>query len=64
MRCLRCQGAMMGERVYTRSGEIHMSRCPYCGDMVDSIVLLNRNRSNPFVKRPQIHKHRHKASLF
>ena len=44
---VRCTGALVSERVYgqedTEVTVIDMWRCPICGDLVDYVVLRNRN---------------------
>lgn len=45
MKCLRCLGMMVKERVFTREGGIAMARCVYCGDLIDPVVMRNRSRS-------------------
>lgn len=49
MRCLRCRGMMVEERVFTREGGIAMARCVYCGDVVDPVVIRNRGQSVPCI---------------
>lgn len=46
MRCLRCQGMMVEERVFTYEGRIAMARCVYCGDLIDPVVVRNRGQSS------------------
>lgn len=46
MRCIRCLGMMVMERTFTREGAMVMSRCVYCGDLVDAMVISNRGRSS------------------
>ncbi|TAJ98263.1 MAG: hypothetical protein EPO39_18685 [Candidatus Manganitrophaceae bacterium] len=45
MRCLRCRGMMVEERVVTMEGGIAMARCVCCGDLIDPVVI--RNRTTP-----------------
>lgn len=45
MKCLRCRGMMVEERVVTMEGKVAMARCVCCGDLIDPVVL--RNRSAP-----------------
>ncbi|HTN43232.1 MAG TPA: hypothetical protein VMN77_05475 [Nitrospiria bacterium] len=51
MKCRRCQGIMVEERIFTRDGGTPMCRCVHCGDLVDTVVISNRDRpSSPFPK--------------
>jgi hypothetical protein len=43
MKCVRCQGMMVQERLFTYEGGIAMARCIYCGDLVDAVVMRNRS---------------------
>lgn len=43
MRCLRCRGMMVEERVFTVEGKAAMARCVCCGDRVDPVVIRNRS---------------------
>jgi uncharacterized Zn finger protein len=45
MKCRRCKGLIVKEQVFTLGGRIPMLRCVYCGDLVDKVVMANRNRS-------------------
>jgi len=45
MECQRCHGIMIEERIFTRDGGTPMVRCIHCGDLVDTVVISNRNRS-------------------
>ncbi|HET6370407.1 MAG TPA: hypothetical protein VFG95_04380 [Nitrospiria bacterium] len=51
MRCIRCRGLMVGERVFTREGGIPMVRCLHCGELVDLVVMLNRGRYDARFKK-------------
>lgn len=52
MRCLRCQGTIVEEWIFTeREGGAAMARCVNCGDLIDPVVISNRDRSSsPFFK--------------
>lgn len=50
MTCERCDGLMVGERIYDLQGMssdlcVNGYRCLLCGNLVDSMVLENRQRS-------------------
>lgn len=45
MKCLRCHGMMIEERIFTREGRTAAARCLYCGDVVDIVIIINRERS-------------------
>ncbi|MFQ5597285.1 MAG: hypothetical protein ACE5GK_04465 [Nitrospiria bacterium] len=49
MRCLRCKGMTMEERIETCEGSALLIRCLQCGDLVDSVVLYNRLLSLDFL---------------
>jgi len=53
MKCQRCQGIMIEERIFTRDGGTSMIRCIYCGDLVDTVVISNRNRSESHFSKTQ-----------
>jgi len=45
MRCLRCQGTLLKEWVFTENeGGALMVRCVNCGDLIDPVVISNRDR--------------------
>jgi hypothetical protein len=46
MRCLRCHGTVVEEWAFTeREGGALMARCVNCGDMIDRVVIFNRDRA-------------------
>lgn len=49
MNCNRCTGIMVVEVVSTRQGKIDMARCLYCGNLIDPVVVGNRNRSKLYL---------------
>jgi hypothetical protein len=53
MRCLRCQGFMEREWVFTRQGGIPMMRCLHCGDWIDSVVIAHRKMFRSFEGEPE-----------
>jgi len=47
MRCLRCQGTMVEEWIFTEGeGGASMARCVNCGNLIDPVVISNRDRSS------------------
>ncbi len=42
VRCIRCNGYMYRERVYTYMGTLDVSVCINCGNVVDDVILFNR----------------------
>jgi len=48
MKCLRCQGTLVEHNIFTIEGKIDMVRCVHCGDIIDSVILINRWRSRLF----------------
>jgi len=53
MKCQRCQGIMVEEWIFTRDGGTRMIRCIYCGDLVDTVIILNRNRPPSHFAKPR-----------
>ncbi len=53
MRCHRCGGAMTYEKFYGICEHFHGWRCIVCGEIVDQIILENRNdfRESRIVER-------------
>lgn len=47
MNCLRCQGKLVNERIFTEVGTLDIARCVYCGDIIDRMILHNRFASHP-----------------
>ena len=50
MRCERCNGLMVGERIFDMNGtggdlSVDGYRCLLCGNLVDTVILENRSRS-------------------
>lgn len=45
MKCRRCKGWIVQERVFTLEGSASMLRCFYCGEQIDQVIMDNRNRS-------------------
>ncbi|MBI3014604.1 MAG: hypothetical protein HYY65_06010 [Candidatus Tectomicrobia bacterium] len=43
MKCERCLGPMVSERVLYQGRVFHMWKCLMCGDLIDWIILLNRS---------------------
>jgi len=42
MRCIRCNGYMYVERVYTKLGHLDVLVCINCGNVEDDVILFNR----------------------
>jgi late competence protein required for DNA uptake (superfamily II DNA/RNA helicase) len=42
IRCLRCNGYMYYDRVYTHMGVLDVSVCINCGNVEDDVILFNR----------------------
>jgi len=45
MKCPRCNAPMRQERFYDFVRHFDAWQCPICGEVVDSVVLANRQRS-------------------
>jgi hypothetical protein len=43
MNCRRCKGLMAFERSYFKGGSHDCYRCPKCGEIVDDVILENRD---------------------
>jgi len=55
MNCTRCQGLMVQERLWDLGGmssslRAQGYRCTICGDIVDTVILQNRRRSQAAVR--------------
>ena len=55
MRCERCNGLMVGERICDMNGTggdlcVDGYRCLLCGNLVDTVILENRRRSTDAVE--------------
>lgn len=44
MKCRRCHGMMIRERIFTEQGGIPIVRCVHCGNVIDIVVVSNRRR--------------------
>lgn len=44
LKCDRCDGIMAPEELWTDQGKIEISRCFFCGNVVDPVVMENRDR--------------------
>ncbi len=42
MKCLRCGGTMVYEKVYSKAEMLTIWRCVLCGEYIDSVILENR----------------------
>jgi len=59
MKCIRCQGVMVEEWIFTRKeGGTSMSRCLNCGNLIDGVVISNRGRSSVCFQEAQNGKRR------
>lgn len=52
MECIRCQSKMYHERFLSRQGDFYGWKCLFCGDIVDEVILENRNpyKRNELIK--------------
>lgn len=48
MKCIRCKGYTVQEQVFTSEGSIPVLRCLCCGELIDHVIMANRNRSEIF----------------
>lgn len=51
MECLRCSGMMVYEQIFTNQGGLHVARCVHCGDVVDNVVISNREHPSFYIKK-------------
>ena len=42
MKCVRCGGIMVHEKIYSKAEMLAIWRCVLCGEYVDSVILENR----------------------
>ena len=44
MRCTRCAGLRVPEIIYEGGSRVLALRCVYCADVIERVVVLNRQR--------------------
>jgi len=44
MRCTRCAGLRVHEIIYEGGSRVLALRCIHCGDVIDRVIVLNRQR--------------------
>jgi uncharacterized Zn finger protein len=44
MQCTRCAGLRVAEIIYEAGTRVLASRCVHCGDVIDHVIVLNRQR--------------------
>lgn len=44
MQCTRCAGLRVSEIVYEGGSRILALRCIHCGDVIDQVIVFNRQR--------------------
>lgn len=44
MECTRCAGLRVSEIIYEGGSRVHALRCVLCGDIIDRVIILNRQR--------------------
>jgi hypothetical protein len=42
MKCYRCGGMMIDEKVYSEAEQLRIWRCVLCGEYIDQVILENR----------------------
>ena len=47
MRCTRCAGLRVPEIIYEGGSRVPALRCVHCGDVIDRVIVLNRQRCRP-----------------
>ena len=52
MRCTRCAGLSVSEIIYEGGSRVLAQRCVHCGDLIDRVIVLNRQRRHlPYPNR-------------
>jgi hypothetical protein len=44
MQCTRCAGLRVSETIYEGGSRVLALRCVHCGDVIDHVIALNRQR--------------------
>jgi uncharacterized Zn finger protein len=44
MKCTRCAGLTVPEIIYEGGSRVLALRCIHCGDVIDRVIVLNRQR--------------------
>ena len=44
MQCTRCAGLRVAEIIYEGGSRVFALRCVLCGDIIDQVIVLNRQR--------------------
>jgi uncharacterized Zn finger protein len=59
MQCTRCAGLRVPEIVYEGGSRILALRCIHCGDVIDQVIVFNRQRlSHQKPRRARMHIYR------
>jgi uncharacterized Zn finger protein len=54
MQCTRCAGLRVPEIIYDGGTRVLALRCVHCGDVIDRVIVLNRqHRRPPYPNRTQ-----------
>jgi hypothetical protein len=54
MQCTRCTGLRVPEIIYEGGSRVFALRCVHCGDVIDRVIVLNRQRHRlPYPDRTQ-----------
>ena len=59
MQCTRCAGLRVPEIIYEGGSRVLALRCIHCGDVIDRVIVLNRQRrlySKPSRGRMPVHR--------
>jgi len=48
MKCPRCQTRMVAETFYSKEGSFDGFRCLACGEVIDEVILQNRDTTKTF----------------
>ena len=59
MECTRCAGLRVSEIIYEGGSRVFALRCVLCGDIIDRVIILNRQRRRlPYPNRTQTSAYR------
>jgi uncharacterized Zn finger protein len=55
MQCTRCAGLRVPEIIYKGGSRVFALRCVHCGDVIDRVIVLNRQRRRlPYPNRARM----------
>ena len=63
MQCTRCAGLRVPEIIYEGGTRVLASRCVHCGDVIDHVIVLNRQRRRLSQPKPSPNTHLRKRPV-